>query len=203
MRKSRFTEEQIIRVLKEHAAGLVGRRAVPEARDQRCDVLQVAVALWRDGGLRRPQAEGAGRGEPQAEEAFGGDDAGRVDAEGDARKKLLTPSLRRRAVTWAIKEKGYSQRRACGLVGLQPKTYRYASKRSGRWRLRKRLQGIGFATPAVRLPASAACCWRGKGSAQSEEAVSALQGGAADRAQAWWPQAGTGHPGADGHPAGS
>jgi len=35
--------------------------------------------------------------------------------------------LRRRAVTWAISEKGYSQRRACRLVGLQPKTYRYAS----------------------------------------------------------------------------
>jgi putative transposase len=67
--------------------------------------------------------------EPQAEEAAGGDDAGRVDAEGDARKKLLTPSLRRRAVTWAVNEKGYSQRRACRLVGLQAKTYRYASTR--------------------------------------------------------------------------
>jgi len=34
-------------------------------------------------------------------------------------------------VTWAVREKGYSQRRACRLVGLHPKTYRYASKRSG------------------------------------------------------------------------
>lgn len=32
-------------------------------------------------------------------------------------------------MTWAIDEKGYSQRRACRLVGLQPKTYRYASTR--------------------------------------------------------------------------
>ena len=32
-------------------------------------------------------------------------------------------------MTWAIREKGYSQRRACGLVGLHPKTYRYASTR--------------------------------------------------------------------------
>jgi len=32
-------------------------------------------------------------------------------------------------VTWAIDQKGYSQRRACKLVGLQPKTYRYASTR--------------------------------------------------------------------------
>ena len=32
-------------------------------------------------------------------------------------------------MTWAIEEKSYSQRRACGLVGLHPKTYRYASTR--------------------------------------------------------------------------
>lgn len=32
-------------------------------------------------------------------------------------------------MTWAISEKNYSQRRACNLVGLHPKTYRYASTR--------------------------------------------------------------------------
>ena len=37
--------------------------------------------------------------------------------------------MRRCAVTWAISEKNYSQRRACNLVGLHPKTYRYASTR--------------------------------------------------------------------------
>ena len=28
-------------------------------------------------------------------------------------------------MTWAIREKSYSQRRACRLVGMHPKTYRY------------------------------------------------------------------------------
>ena len=45
-------------------------------------------------------------------------------------------------MTWAVREKGYSQRRACGLVGLHPRTYRYASKRSGDEELRVRLREL-------------------------------------------------------------
>jgi len=45
-------------------------------------------------------------------------------------------------VTWAINEKSYSQRRACALVGLHPKTYRYATKRSGDEELRGRLREL-------------------------------------------------------------
>ena len=43
-------------------------------------------------------------------------------------------------MTWAIERKNYSQRRACGLVGLEPKTYRYASKRPGDGEIRARLR---------------------------------------------------------------
>ena len=41
-------------------------------------------------------------------------------------------------MTWAVREKNYSQRRACRLVGVHPKTYRYATKRSGDDELRRR-----------------------------------------------------------------
>ena len=47
-------------------------------------------------------------------------------------------------MTWAIGEKSYSQRRACRLVGLQPKTYRYASKRSDDQGIRTRLRELAF-----------------------------------------------------------
>ena len=45
-------------------------------------------------------------------------------------------------MTWAIEEKSYSQRRACRLIGLDPKTYRYASRRSDDATIRKRLKTL-------------------------------------------------------------
>ena len=45
-------------------------------------------------------------------------------------------------MTWAIDQKGYSQRRACKLVGLQPKTYRYSSRRPDDDALRARLKEL-------------------------------------------------------------
>jgi putative transposase len=43
-------------------------------------------------------------------------------------------------VTWAIKAKDYSQRRACQLVGLAPKTYRYVARRADDDEVRVRLR---------------------------------------------------------------
>lgn len=45
-------------------------------------------------------------------------------------------------MTWAMTEKSYSQRRACGLIGLAPKTFRYASRRSDDLELRARLKKL-------------------------------------------------------------
>ena len=54
----------------------------------------------------------------------------------------MTPGLRRDAVTWAIREKDYSQRRACRLVGIDPKTWRYASCRPDDNAARARLREL-------------------------------------------------------------
>ena len=49
-------------------------------------------------------------------------------------------------MTWAIEEKSYSQRRACELVGMSPRIYRYRSRRPDdvglRIRLRKLAQNV-------------------------------------------------------------
>jgi putative transposase len=47
-------------------------------------------------------------------------------------------------VTWAVREKSYSQRQACRLVGLHPRTYRYRSKRPNDDGLRKRLRELAL-----------------------------------------------------------
>jgi len=45
-------------------------------------------------------------------------------------------------VTWAIEKKSYSQRRACALIGLAPKTFRYQSKRPDDVELRERIKKL-------------------------------------------------------------
>ena len=50
--------------------------------------------------------------------------------------------MRRKAVTWAIRERRYSQRRACRLVGLHAKTYRYTTRRSDDDAVRARLREL-------------------------------------------------------------
>ena len=45
-------------------------------------------------------------------------------------------------MTWAIEEKSYRQRRACGLVGMHPRTYRYASTRPDDSAVRAKLKEL-------------------------------------------------------------
>ena len=45
-------------------------------------------------------------------------------------------------MTWAITEKAYSQRRACPLVGIDPRVYRYRSTRPDDGELRSRLREL-------------------------------------------------------------
>jgi putative transposase len=111
MKRSRYSEEQIIGILKEHQAGM---SAVDLCR--KYGFSDATFYKWRSkyGGMDVSDAKRlkALEEEPQAEEASGGVDAGQFHSEGDAGKKLLTPGSRRKAVDWAMKEKEHSQRRS-------------------------------------------------------------------------------------------
>jgi len=45
-------------------------------------------------------------------------------------------------VTWAMAEKGYSQRRACRLIGIDPRVHRFRSIRPDDAGLRSRLREV-------------------------------------------------------------
>ncbi|MET3725064.1 hypothetical protein ABIC35_002985 [Sphingomonas trueperi] len=69
-----MTEDPIIEVLREHEAS-VKTADLPEARDQRCGPLHLAVEMRGPDGFRRRAVAGNGGREPSAEEAIGGVDA--------------------------------------------------------------------------------------------------------------------------------
>src|SRR5215468_6213032 len=111
MRKGRFSEEQIINVLNEHQAGIP---VVELCRKH--GISDATFYTWRTkyGGMEVSDAHKLKALEEEnrklkkllAEAML--DVATLREALG---KKLLTPSSRRMAVTWAIEQKGYSQRR--------------------------------------------------------------------------------------------
>jgi putative transposase len=100
MKRSRFTQEQIIGVLKEQQAG-----AAAADLCRKHGISDATFYKWRStyGRMEVPDAKRlrgleevsrkrfAFRRERQTEEAVGGADAGRVEAAGDAGKKLVTP----------------------------------------------------------------------------------------------------------------
>ena len=59
--KRRFSDEQIIGMIKEYEAGVKGAGTVPEVRHQRCDILQIQGQVWRDERVGRQEAEGPSR----------------------------------------------------------------------------------------------------------------------------------------------
>ena len=131
MKRSRFSEEQIIGILKEHQAG-------HGAKDlcRKHGISDATFYKWRSkyGGMEVSDArrlKALESRERQAEEDAGRADDGCGHAERDARKKLLRPGSRRKAVDWAMKEKSYSQRRACALAGIDPRVYRRTVEASG------------------------------------------------------------------------
>lgn len=71
MKRSRFTEEQIIGVLREHEAGVKTADVCRKHGISSATFFKWEVEVWRAGSLRRAPAEGPGRREPQAEEAAG------------------------------------------------------------------------------------------------------------------------------------
>jgi len=112
------------------------------ARDYAGEFLSVEVEV-RGHGTERGQATAAvGGGEPTTEAHRGRAGGRHPSVEGGAGKKVVSPETRREAVLVMQVEVELSQRRACGLMGVQRATCRYRRRRGEDQRQRVRLREL-------------------------------------------------------------
>jgi putative transposase len=111
MQRSRFSEEQIIGILKEHEAG------VPVAElCRKHGVSDASVYKWKAkyGGMDDSEARRLRALEDEnakLKQNAGGRDAGQLRAEGFAGKEVVTPAARRKAVAHLMERHEMSCRR--------------------------------------------------------------------------------------------
>src|SRR5687768_9890796 len=128
-RKSKFTDEQIIRALREVDGGAKASDVFRRLGVTDADLVPLAPAVRRNG---RPRGQAAPRPrgrERQAEEAPGRPDARQRRAQGRVLKKMVKLTARRRAVGYVQQAWGLSEQRACRVMGLCRATARYEPTR--------------------------------------------------------------------------
>lgn len=85
--------------------------------------------VWRDGGVGRVAAEGAGRAECLAKAAVGGVAARLGCVEVPPVAKVVTPAARREAVTIFVEQHEMRERPACAVMGADQTSIRFRGKR--------------------------------------------------------------------------
>ena len=147
MRKRRYSEEQIIRILRQVGGRRGGQGRVPGAWLQRGHLLS-----WKAkyGGLDISEArrlKELERDKPAAQECGGRSDAGQTGAQGSCVAKMVTPAMRRQAAAWLQQRLGLSERRACRIVGVNRSTCRYRARRQQAGPLLERMRELAAERP--------------------------------------------------------
>ena len=154
MKRSRFSEEQIIAILKQQESGVATADVCREhgissatfykwkARFGGLEVSDARKLKALDRASVRHWPEDNGEGEREAEEAAGRSDARQRDAEGCRRAKVVTPAARREAVAHLCTAHRVSQRRACSVLSVDRSGLRYQSVRPDDADLRKAMKAV-------------------------------------------------------------
>jgi putative transposase len=125
MRKSKFSEHQIIAILKAVEAGRTVRDVCREHEISGSHLLSVEVKVWWHGSRRHSTVAGAGRRKP----AFKGHVCGALfrtsDLERGAHKKAVKPAVKRKLIAGIREQFGVSERLACRILALGRSVYRY------------------------------------------------------------------------------
>ncbi len=126
MKRSRFTEEQIIAILGEHEAGVRTVDVCRKTRPQRSDFPQMEVEVRRSRGIRGEASADARDGECPAEELLAEAMLDNAMLK-DIASKMVTPVARREAVAHLRQSFEVSQRRACQTIGADRPLTDYSS----------------------------------------------------------------------------
>jgi hypothetical protein len=116
MKKSRFSESQIVAALKEGEAGVPVADILTKARDQSSDVLHVEVEVRGRERQGSHPAQGVGAGDREAEAPVRRVRPGERGDQGRTRPNVVTPSAKRQPVGLLTAAHGLSVQRACRAV---------------------------------------------------------------------------------------
>ena len=119
MKRSRFSEEQIIGILREAEAGSPDKSGLCGAQYQCSSLPCLEEKIWRDGNQRGQEAKGVGRRKLSAQATGGRLSGADSHPERSKRKKVVSPSARRRTVKMSVEEGREKQLRRAGAGTLK------------------------------------------------------------------------------------
>ena len=142
MKRKRFTEEQIIGILKEHE---LGAKTADLCRKH--GISEATFYNWKSkfGGMDVSEAKrlkGLETENAKLKRLLADAMLDNAALEGSVVKKMVTPAARREAVAHLRGAHEMSERRACRVIGCDRMTVRYRSRRPDDPRLRERLRAL-------------------------------------------------------------